>query len=57
MAEILHLPLKCPLCDGTGKLTGIVNSSTGATTVTVPCSMCNGSGKRPTEKQLAARRG
>lgn len=55
MGEVRQLPLKCPLCDGVG----MINGATGDALIPVTafmCTMCQGSGKRPTDEELARRR-
>lgn len=53
MAEVLNLPLHCPLCDGEGMVPFIVED--GVIDFT-QCGLCRGTGKRPTDTELGKRR-
>jgi len=47
------LPLKCPLCDGQGHVGYLTK---GLQMKTIPCGLCRGTGKRPTDDELEQRR-
>lgn len=54
MGEVVQLETKCPLCDGKGNVE-YWDGFYGATMMT-GCSMCRGTGKRPSEEELKKRR-
>lgn len=55
MGEIRQLPLKCPLCDGAGRVNGATGDPMRPVT-SFTCTFCRGTGKRPTDEELAMRR-
>lgn len=54
MGEVIQLETKCPLCDGKRNVEYF--DPRYACTMLTACSMCNGTGKRPSEAELERRR-
>lgn len=54
MGDVVALQTKCPLCDGKGNVEYF--DSGYCTTMVTMCSMCKGTGKRPSEIELQRRR-
>lgn len=57
MGTVVQLPLKCPLCDGTGVIEYFGVDLAGMPGIqSLTCSLCGGTKLRPSEEELAARR-